>query len=164
LFRAESKIERTAVADLRLAIAITRLVAVEVSGLFAQPQLTVDITGDVEANEPASAGERVTQYAVEVSGVVLLPGVNLGSRARAYVLGGGGYLRQLHEGRLAVDTGRTLHAGAGVQYWLRGGTNPRQHVVGIRGEARVVHRVGGIDYEERARNFPAVGALLFVGF
>ena len=163
-FRAESKIQRATAADIRAAIALTPLLAVEVAGTFSQPQLSVRISADPEASGETFATERLSQYAVDVSGMLLLPDVGLGRRGRLYAIGGGGYLRQLHEGRLEVDTGSTIHAGAGVQYWFRGGINPRQHPLGIRGEVRVVHRNGGIDYEDRSRNFPAVSALLFAGF
>ena len=164
LFRAESEIGRAAAADIRLALALTRVVAIEIAGVFAQPQLNVRLSADAEANEPALAGERVSHYAVDVSGIVLLPDIGLGRRARGYAIGGGGYVRQLHEGRLRIDTGRTIHAGGGVQYWFRGAVDRRQRPLGLRGEARLVHRTGGIDYEGRSRTFPAVSALLFLGF
>ena len=162
--RAESSIERTVGLDVRLAIRLSRIVSLEVGGSYMSPQLAVSITQDAEAGTQAFASEHVSQYTVDVSGVALLERVRLGSRAHPYLLGGGGYLRQLHEGRLQVDTGGTLHAGGGVQYWLRGGLNQRQRPFGARVETRVVYRAGGIDFNEQSRVFPAFSALAFFGF
>jgi hypothetical protein len=162
LFRTESEIGGATAVDIRAAVAITRLLAVEVGGMISQPQLRVRIAADTEATGESFATERLSQYTVDVSGVLLLPDVGLGRRARLYALAGAGYLRQLHEGRIDVDTGSTIHAGAGGQYWFRGGDG-RQRPLGLRGEVRLVHRNGGIDYEDRSRNYPTLSALLFLG-
>jgi hypothetical protein len=77
-------------------------------------------------------------------------------------MGGGGYLRQLHEGQLGVDTGSTLHAGGGVHYWMRGATG-RRRPFGARAEARVVHRRGGIEFEGKGRTYPVLSVLGFIG-
>jgi hypothetical protein len=161
---AESNIDSAMGLDARLGIRLSRTVSLEVGGTYTSPQLAVEITQDVEAGTQASAAERLSQYTVDFSAVVLFPNLRLGTRARPYVLGGGGYLRQLHEGRLQIDTGQTLHAGGGVQYWLRGGRTQRQRPFGARVETRIVYRTGGIDFDEQARVFPTFSALAFFGF
>lgn len=163
LFRAESAIGRRAAVDARVGLALNRRLAVEVGVGYATPQLTVSIAEDPELQGAATASERLLQYTVDVSGLYQLPGVSLGSRAHPYVIGGGGYLRQLHEGRLRIETGRTVHLGAGLQYWLRGGANQRQRPLGARLEARLVRRTGGIEYEEKNRQYGAFTVLMFVG-
>jgi hypothetical protein len=105
--------------------------------------------------------EQIEQYTVDVSALYQLP-VTFGRRARLYAIGGGGYLRQLHEGRFLVETGRTVHAGAGLQYWWRGGVDNRRPL-GARGEARWVRRSGGIEFADEARNFAAVHLLFVIG-
>ena len=162
LFETQSEIGRATALEARFRIGLTRWLAVEVAGTYGVPTLTVRVTADTEVPGESLAEERISQFGVNVSGVMLL-GPPLGRRARLYAIAGGGYLRQLHESRLLVDTGRTIHAGGGVEYWLRGGTN-QQHPLGVRGEARFVHRTGGIDYEDASRSFPAMSALVFVGF
>jgi opacity protein-like surface antigen len=163
LLRAESAIDRVAGIDARLAVALTRSLALEVGGSYTTPQLTVRISQDQEADGLVQATERLSQYGVDVSALYLIARVRFGTNARPYLIGGAGYLRQLHEGRLDVETGQTIHAGGGVQFWLRGGANIRQRPFGARVEARLVRRIGGIDFEERSRSFPAVSALMFVG-
>lgn len=161
LLRAESVLGRASALEARVAVALTRGFAIEVAGSFARPQLGVTVSQDPELSGGAFASERVDQYAVDVSGVYQVP-VSLGRRARPYAFGGAGYLRQLHEGRLLVETGQTIHGGAGLQYWLLGG-NRSGRTLGVRGEARYIRRTGGIDFDDRARGFPAASVLVFFG-
>jgi hypothetical protein len=163
LLRAESTIEAAWSADLRIGVALTRALELEVGGSYATPQLAVTVSQDNELGEGAFASERIEQYAVDVSGVYLVPNLTVASRLRPYLIGGGGYLRQLHEGRLKVETGSTVHVGGGLRYWWRGGRGT-QRSLGARAEARYVRRTGGIDFEERARGFARVGLLAFAGF
>lgn len=164
LLRAESQLDRAAGVEARAGFALTPSIALEVGGSYSTPQLSVRISDDPELQGEASAGEGLSQYTVDVSAIYLLPGLHLGHRARPYVIGGGGYVRQLDEARLNVSTGSSIHGGAGLQYWLRGGTNQRQLPVGARAELRLVRRTGGIDFEDRARMFPMFSVLGVVGF
>jgi hypothetical protein len=163
LLRAESRIEPVWSADLRVGVAFTRSLELEVGGSYATPQLGVTISQDSELGEAASASERIEQYTVDVSGVYLIPKLTGASRLRPYVVAGGGYLRQLHEGRLKVETGATVHVGGGLRYWVRGG-RARERSLGARAEVRYVRRTGGIDFEEQSRGFPRISLLAFAGF
>jgi hypothetical protein len=163
LFRADSEIDGVRGVEARIALALTRTLAVEVGGTYGTPQLGVTITQDNEADPTTLVSERIEQYTVDVSGVFQLSGVKLGRRARPYVTGGGGYLRQLHAGRLLLETGTTIHLGGGIRYWLRGGLTPTR-ALGVRADARVVHRSGGVDFEDRSRTYPVFSLLGFVGF
>lgn len=163
VFRAESALRRAVGADLRVGIALTRRLAIELGGAYARPQLEITISGDAEADGGATIRERVSHYTAEVSGVYQLPWAGFESRMRPYIIGGGGYLRELHEDRLLAETGRTIHAGGGVHYWLRGG-NGRGRALGARAEARFVHRSGGVEFEDKGRTYPAFSVLAFAGF
>jgi hypothetical protein len=162
LLRAESEIERAVGLNARVAVPVTRTLAIEVAGGYATPQLGVTISQDPELSAGAFASERLSQYVVDASAVYLLP-IDTGARVRPYAIGGAGYLRQLHEGRLRLETGRSLHAGGGVQFWMRG-ANGRTGPLGVRAEARYVRRTGGISFDTRAQAFGVVSALAFVGF
>jgi hypothetical protein len=163
LFRADSEIDGVRGVEARVALALTRTLAVEVGGTYGTPQLGVTITQDNEADPTTLVSERIEQYTVDVSGVFQLSRVNLGRRARPYVTGGGGYLRQLHAGRLLLETGSTIHLGGGIRYWLRGGLTAAR-ALGVRADTRVVHRSGGVDFEDRSRTYPVFSLLGFVGF
>lgn len=162
LFRAESAFDLAAGVDVRVGYALTPWLAIEVGGTLARPQLTVSVTGDTEALAQVDVTERVSEYAVGASGLVYLP-YRFGGRGRPYVIGGAEYLRQLHDDRLLVETGRLAFAGGGVRYWLRGAMRPGP-AVGVRGEASLVFRTGGIDFEERGRRYPRLSALGFIAF
>jgi hypothetical protein len=107
--------------------------------------------------------EKLAQYTVDVSGVFDLPAPLMNGRLQPYVSGGIGYLRQLHEGRLLVETGRTAHVSGGVRYWLRRVPN-RRLALGVRAEARYLRRSGGIEFEDEARGLAALRVLGMVAF
>jgi hypothetical protein len=161
MLRAESQLARFAGVEGRIGFVVNRSFALEVGGAYAKPELAVTISEDPELAGGAVASERVDQFVIDVSGIYHWP-VSLGRRARPYAIGGGGYLRQLHEGRLLVETGRTFHVGGGLHYWLRG--VPRGRALGVRAEARYMRRTGGVDFEDRARGTTSVSALAFVAF
>jgi hypothetical protein len=162
LLRAESELGRAVGFEGRVGVGLARAWAVEVGGSYSTADLGVTVSSDSEVADGAFASERVTQFVVDVSGLYQLP-FPIGRRVRPYVLGGAGYLRQLHEGRVSVETGRTMHAGGGLQYWLHPGGR-RRDGVGVRAEARYVRRSGGVEFEDRSRGFMQVSALGFYQF
>jgi hypothetical protein len=162
-FRIESALDTVAGVEARVGYAVTSLVTLEVGGTYARPQVSIAIFQDPETDARSLVTEKLSQYVVDASGVFHLPYPTLGRRARAYVVGGGSYLRQLHEDRLLVETGRGVHIGGGVRYWLRGSAQS-PHAFGLRGEVRYVRRFGGVDFEDKSRGYPAVSLLVFAGF
>ena len=84
-----------------------------------------------------------------------------GARLRPFVIGGGGYLRQLHEERTLVETGQLYYFGFGARYWLRGGSGTAR-AFGLRGDLRANLRRGGIDFEDKNRVFPTLAVHLFL--
>jgi hypothetical protein len=163
LFRAESRLNGVAGFEGRIGYALSGALAVEIGGTYTKPQLGITIVEDREVNGEVFVSEEVSQYTVDVSGVLQVPRITLGRRARPYMVGGGGYLRQLHEDRLLVETGSTFHLGGGVRYWLRGGS-PRSSALGLRAEARFVRRWRAIEFEDKGRGYATLSVLGFVGF
>ena len=161
LLRAESEMHSGVGVEARVAVALTSRLALEAGGSYSTSELGITISEDAEAPGQPAVSEQVDQYIVEVSGVYQFP-LSFGRRARPYAVVGGGYLRQLYDGRLLVETGRTLHMGGGVQYWWRG-TNTQRRPVGLRAETRFVRRSGGIEFANRARTFPTFSVLAFIG-
>ena len=163
LFRAESEIGGAPGLDVRLAYALSRAFSVEVAGMFSRPELGVHISADAESAPAADATEEIGQLTLEVSGLWHLPGQTLGTRARPYVIGGAGYLRQLHEDRYLVETGSVIYGGGGVHVWLRGRSRG-QRPMGVRGEASLVFRNSGVEFEDKRRMYPRLSALGFIAF
>jgi hypothetical protein len=111
-----------------------------------------------------TASETISLFLVDVSGVLHVPRARLG-RAIPFVLGGAGYLREVHEGNVLVETGHTYHVGGGAKIPL----SVRRGFVrslGLRLDGRVYFRSGGADFDdgEPARAFGAAGASLMVEF
>lgn len=162
LFRASSEMTRAAGLEARAAWPLTASLAVEASGAYSRPGITVSIASDPEGPDVMLRDTRLSQYVLEGAIVWQLSRVRLGSRARPYVAGGAAYLRQLYDGHTRVETGQRYHVGAGVRYWLRGGHGGARDV-GLRGEVRYAARRGGVEFEGATRRFPVVSAGVFVG-
>jgi len=161
LFAASSDIGRAPGVTARAGFALTSQLVIEAAGSFAQPRLGVDISRDVETGAQRLDGEKLQQYVIDGALVWQLP-VRLGPRARPFVIGGAGYLRQLHEDRTLVETGQVFYAGLGARYWIRGGTG-RARSMGLRADLRGNLRRGGIDFENKVRVFPTLAVSLFLG-
>lgn len=162
LFRAEGELGLANGIEARVGYAVTRSIAIEAGGSYTKPQLAIAISEDSESPDTTSIVDEITQYTVDVAGVIQLP-LRLGGRSRPYAIAGGGYLRQLGDDRLLVETGRVFHVGGGIRYWLRGGA-ATDRALGVRVEARYVHRTGGLDFEDRSRGYPSFSLLAFAGF
>ena len=162
LFTTESTLGGAPSAELALTMPVTRRWAVTVRGAAARPTLTTTIASDAEGAPRVDATDQVSDYTVDVSLAYQLPRLG-GRRARPYLVAGGGYLRQLHEDNVLVETGRTWHGGAGMRVWMRGGDR-RTRGVGLTGEVRWAWRSGGIAFTSGARAMSAAALGVFVGF
>jgi hypothetical protein len=163
LFMADASLRRSAGAETKIGFALTRQLAVEIGGGYARPRLAVAITQDQETASVVLADERISQYIVEAAVLWQFSQLKLGGRARPYLSVGGGYLRQLYENRVKLETGRVAHIGGGVRYWLHGG-DAAHRAVGIRAELRAERRSGGIELAGQARVFPVANLFVFFGF
>jgi len=162
LFSAASTVDSVAGLEGRVAFTFTRNLAVEVGGAFARPRVSTEISADPEAAAQALEGEELQQYLFDAGAVWQLP-FRLGRRARPFLSGGAGYLRQLHQGRTLVEQGQIYYAGGGLRYWLRGGDGTRRSL-GVRTDLRATWKQDGIDFENRMRVFPTFTLGAFVEF
>lgn len=160
LFSVSSDVSRAASVTARVGFTLTPRLAVEVGGQFGMPRVGFSVSQDVETATQRIEGEQLKQYVFEGAVVWQLP-VRLGSRMRPFVIGGGGYLRQLHEERTLVETGQIYFGGVGARYWLRGGSG-RARALGLRGDLRANVRRGGVDFDNTVRVFPTLSASLFL--
>ena len=85
-------------------------------------------------------------------------------RLETFVLGGGGYLRQLHEAATLVETGRYYDVGGGVSWLFTAGGHFHTTGAGVRLDARAVVRSQGVAFDGGSNTSPAAGASLFVRF
>lgn len=141
----------------RLAYYFTRRFAVEGGVSFSRPSLAYEISGDTEGAPDVTAEESLDRYLF--TGSALWHFGRPAARTVPFIFGGAGYLRELHEGQELVETGTEYHAGAGVKVWFG---NARRRV-GLRGDAGVSFREGGVDAEDGFRTVPlAAGSVIFL--
>jgi hypothetical protein len=147
--------------EARVGFTVTAGLALEAGLGYASPDIGVTVADDAEAAPTTlDAAETLRQYIIDGAAVWQLPGVRLGSRMSPFVIGGGGYLRQLYDERTLVETGSIIYAGGGVRFWMRGGSGSGGSL-GLRGDVRVNWRRQGVEFEERTRAYPSAGVSLF---
>jgi hypothetical protein len=161
LFRAKSTFESAPGVEGKFGFAITPRLMVEVGGAYSTPKVRVEISDDTEGESTTFDGETLSQYVVDVSLVWELP-FRSTARLRPFVIGGGSYLRQLHEERALVETGQLYHVGGGARLFFRGAASG--HPLGIRGDVQATFRRDGIEFEEKRRVMPTASLLVFFGF
>ena len=158
LFQADTSLERAFGVDTRLAYALSPAFELELGGAFSQPKVAASISQDQEGQAVVLADQKLMQFTLEGSVLWNVAAIDLGPRALTYVIGGAGYLRQVDDDRANVETGLVTHIGGGVRYWLRGDARSRR-ALGLRGEARLQVRSGGLEFEDKVRMAPVVNVL-----
>jgi hypothetical protein len=160
LFVTDASVESAMALQGRLAYYFTPQFAIEGGVRFGQPVLTIELSGDAEGAPDVTAEETIDQYVFSGSALWHFGRPTPRTRAVPFIFGGAGYLRELHEGQELVETGMEYHGGAGVKYWFG---NARRRF-GLRGDAGVSFRDGGVDPDESFRLVPILSASLIYLF
>lgn len=163
LFEAESSFGSVTGVEARVGITLTGALTLELGGAYSQPRISLAISGDPEAAAQTIAGERISQYVIDLGVVWQLPRIRIGPRGRPYLTAGGGYLRQLYPDRTRGESGQLYHLGGGLRYWLRGGDGTGRDL-GLRADVRAYLRHAGIELEGQSRIYPAATLSLFAAF
>ncbi len=161
LFTTSSELGRAAAFDARVGVRIAGTLVVEADATYARPELRVTIANDVESAPSITAVERLQQYMIGGGATWYAPGR---SRFVPFVTGGGGYLRQLHDRALLVETGTYYRVGGGVLYLLSSHQDKRLKASGIRADVRALIFNGGVALDGGRHSAPAVGGSYFVRF
>ncbi len=164
LFSTESRVPSAATFHARAGFAFSRRAGIEGGLTFSRPYLRTLLTADVEQAPSLTAAERIDEYLFDASLVVALDELRMGARTVPFIVAGGGYLRQLHEGLTVIEHGQVYHAGGGVKHWLMARDRGFVSGVGLRADARVHLIVGGIDLEDRPRSQVAISGSAFLTF
>jgi hypothetical protein len=150
LFAVTSEMLSATGGDARVGIFLGRRLSAEAGIQYSRAVLRAHVTGDFETAPDTDVDGLVTSYLAGGSLVYHLGGGHL----VPYVLGGGGYLRQLHDANTDLLTGHEIHAGGGVKYWP--GTGARR--LGLRIEAQGSSRNKSAAFTQKRRVVPAVTA------
>jgi hypothetical protein len=164
LFSAGTRMDAAPGFDGRVAFWLTRALAVEAGFVMTRPVVRTRISDDAEDAEALTVEEDLDQYFVEAAGVLLLDRFRIGDRTIPFVSGGAGYLRQLHEGRVLVETGQVYHLGGGLRHWLRVRDRGFLRAAGLRLDARAYFLANGFVLEEGARPHGSISGALFLTF
>jgi hypothetical protein len=168
LFDTATKLEGGPRYEARVAWRLTQALQVEGGVGINQTKLTTRITNDFEQAPNTEASETFTEYAFEAGLLFHLTKLTFaGGRARPFVTGGAGYLRQVHEGRTLIETGQSVYAGGGLTFTLR--QAPRKALIeglGLRADVRANIRSGGFEHSDDsgATFAPSITGGLFIRF
>ncbi len=160
LFSSASKLAAAPAAVFRVGVYLSPAVAIEAGVQYGRATLSTALSGDAEQAPDLSAEEIVTRYLIEGTLVLHLNGLSFaGGRGVPFLAGGGGSLRELHEGNALIETGREYHGGGGVKIWL--GASRK---AGLRADVGVSARSGGIDFMTTRRMLPTGAVSLLFRF
>jgi hypothetical protein len=167
LFQTDTSFDRGTLFEGRVSWRVARAFAVEGTFSITRTHLRTEIKNDSEGAAPTVATSPLNQYTAE-GGIVWQP-TRLRfhrGRARIFITGGGGYLRQLHDDATLVETGGSAYAGGGLKYRLHEATKRAAlKAIGIRVDGRLNLLRGGFDVVESAWHaYPSLSAGLFVCF
>jgi hypothetical protein len=164
LFSVDSRLDAAPTFHVMAGFALSPRFGVEAGLTVGHPELRASISNDVEAAPPITIAERIDQYSIDASVVVMIRELAIGGRTLPFVSGGVGYLRQLHEGQTVVEQGRVFHAGVGLKHWLLARDQGFISGAGVRVDARLYVMSGGIAFEDRPRPHGAVSGGVFLAF
>jgi hypothetical protein len=137
---------------------LARSASIEAGLGFGRPSASSLVSGDAESAPDITATDRLTRVVVDGSLVLHLSGLAFAAgKGVPFVLGGGGYIRELHDKNEVIETGREYHAGAGMHLWFGNGG---KHRLGLRTDVGVSWRTGGADIANTRRTLPTAGISL----
>jgi opacity protein-like surface antigen len=163
LFNTSTTLASAVGAAARIDVRVWRSLAVEASGSYATPELRTTVSADFENAAPVTATERLQQFTVAGSLAWDLVS-DRSARLVPFVIGGGGYLRQLHARDTLADTGQFYQIGGGVKYDFSARRASRVKGFGIRADVLAVVRVKGVAFDDGAHVSPAIAASVFARF
>ena len=164
LFTAVSRFSAAPLFEIRSSVPLNRRLEIEGGLVLTHPELRSAIGNDVENPAALTIVERVDQYFIDARLIVMIDELSLGDRTVPFVEGGGGYLRQLHEGQAVVEHGHLYHLGAGLKHWMVARDRGAIKGAGVRGDARVYVMARGISFGNRPRPRAAISGSFFVSF
>lgn len=162
LFSTDSRLGAAPSWHVRVGYAVTPRIGLEGGLSVSRPDLRTAVSADAEQALPVTVAERIDQYNVE-AGVRVALRRRVGARTEPHLLAGAGYLRQLHEGRRAIDEGYGVYAGGGARHRLTTPSWGPVRTIGVRAEARVHVVSGGVGVLDRARWHASVSGGLLIG-
>jgi hypothetical protein len=159
LFSAAADLATSVGVDVRFGYRVSRALTLSLAGGASRAQVRVRISGDTEGAPDATfTGDTLEQWTVGGRADYEIRRWRFASgRGRPFVLAAAGLLRQLHTGRVSVETGQVYEGGAGLAWTAA--TRPASWLSrwSLVAELRVTHVRGGFSWDGGARTAPAFG-------
>lgn len=164
LFSTTSEEGRAGAIEGRFGVRVTDALHFEASVSYGHFDLRSRVTADAEETLDLTVSETITQLTVETGFVEHLPSVALGQRIVPFFSLGGGFARQLHEGRTLVETAGFGYLGGGIALlaFTRPGTGLKAVVVRLDVRGRL--RSGGVALDDGVHLAPEAGASIVVSY
>jgi len=163
LFATSSQLTSSVPIEGRLGYAITPRYAIEARGVWSRPELRTSISQDVEGAPPVVASERIDQYQLEGSFVVMLDRLRFHGVA-PFASGGVGWVGQVHEEYTLIEHGISYRGGGGLKYRLSSRDRGFVRGVGIRADAGFVVMTKGIESDGGASHRAEVSGSIYLVF
>ena len=104
----------------------------------------------------------MSRFTLEGAGVWML---NDRGRARWFVRGGVGWMREVDETGVLIEDGTIANIGGGMKYWWRDQARGTLRKLGLRVEGRAAIRSSGISLDQKStRVAPVLAGGLVFGF
>jgi hypothetical protein len=158
LLNSDVAVRPGAAAEVRVGWRVWRRLYAEATGGLGRNTIEARIRDDIEHAPALTVSAALTQVTVEGGALAELAAVPLPvGKLVVFGAGGGGYLRQVHEDRLLVETGSTAYVGGGAK-WRTAAARPKGlvHRLFVRGDVRLVSRKGGVDIQNVRRTYITV--------
>lgn len=164
VFTTDVSIEGGPGGEVGLGWRINRRLVLEATGGIGSLTIESAVRGDLEGAPAITARSSLLQVTVDGAARVELPAAFGGGRWRPFVSGGGGYLRQVHEDRLLIETGWTIFGGGGLLVAPPAATGGFFGRLGFRADVKGVMRAGGVDIEDARRVYLVASGGIVFGF
>jgi hypothetical protein len=161
LFSTSSELGSAPAFDARVGVRVAGTLVVEADASYARPELRITTSNDVESAAGVTAVERLQQFTIGGGATWYAP---TSRRVAPFVSGGGGYLRQLHDRALLVQTGRYYQFGGGAVYLFASRPDQRMKATGIRLDVRAIVFKDGVAFDGGSHIAPTLAGSFFVRF
>jgi opacity protein-like surface antigen len=162
-FNTRTTLDASVGPSVSVGVRLSRLLTIEGGLLYSPTSLTTAITNDVEGVSNTSVETSVTQYLFEGGLVARLERWRVG-RIAPYVTGGAGYVRQLYEDRVLLETGQAFYAGGGLYYERSSSPRSALKATGLRADVRALVMRDGVAPDSRNHVAPRVTVSFFARF
>jgi hypothetical protein len=156
LFSTDTRVEPSAVVEVRLGYRLTSRLTLEGTLGTARPNLTSSLSADAESAPAVEATSTLTEYVVTGGGLWRFS-TSPRRRWTPFASGGAGVARHVHDGRTLIESGVDTYVGGGLLYALGRRT-------GLRLDGRVHFLTGGIAEGQEVSPRGALTGGIFIAF